>query len=143
MTESTETAEDKEYRDKCVAFYAAAVQAWLQTRMERDRLLLTLSAGGIGLLVTLLTTIGPASSARALLYGAALISFLVTVIVVLLVLRLNADLLEKVVKDKEGKQEASLLRTLDVVARTAFVIGILIALVIAADVTLARLGGAP
>ena len=46
---------------KAVAFYSAAVQAWVTTRMEKDRALLNLAAGGIGLLVTLLTTVGPSS----------------------------------------------------------------------------------
>lgn len=143
MTDNPETPEEKEYRAKSVAYYEAAVQAWLQCRMERDRLLLTLSAGAIGLLVTLLTTTGPSSPTRALLYGASLAFFLLTVVVVLLILGLNANLLEKVVQDKEPSRDSSLLKALDLIAGVAFVIGIVFALVTAADVTLTKLGGAP
>ena len=44
--------------DKQTAYFAALVEAWLQTRMEKDKSLLMLAAGGVGVLVTLLTTTG-------------------------------------------------------------------------------------
>jgi hypothetical protein len=48
------TSEQIELRDKKVAFYAACVAGWLSSRLELDRSLLTLSSGGIGLLLTVL-----------------------------------------------------------------------------------------
>ena len=45
-------------QQKEVEFYATSVTAWYNTALERDRGLFTLSAGGIGLLLTLLTTVG-------------------------------------------------------------------------------------
>ena len=43
---------------KKIEFYAASVAAWYESSLEHDKSLLTLSAGGIGLLITLLTTVG-------------------------------------------------------------------------------------
>ncbi|PKF49010.1 hypothetical protein AT251_22010 [Enterovibrio nigricans] len=48
-------------KEKEVEFYAATVGAWLNTKFELDKSLLTLSTGAIGLLVTLLTTVGASS----------------------------------------------------------------------------------
>ena len=42
---------DETTRLKEVEFYAANVGAWLNTSLEHDKSILTLSAGGIGLLV--------------------------------------------------------------------------------------------
>ena len=36
---------------KGVAYYSALVNAWITTRMEKDKQLLTLSAAGIGLII--------------------------------------------------------------------------------------------
>jgi hypothetical protein len=40
-------------KEKQTAFYSALVEAWLETKMEKDKSLLMLSAGGVGVLVTL------------------------------------------------------------------------------------------
>lgn len=50
--------EERNTQEKDIQFYAASVTAWFNTRLEHDKSLLALSAGGIGLLVTLLTTVG-------------------------------------------------------------------------------------
>jgi hypothetical protein len=47
---------------KDLAFYAASVEAWYSTGFERDKSLLTLAGGGIGLLITLLSTVGTHSN---------------------------------------------------------------------------------
>ena len=53
---------------KEIALYSAVVQAWAGTRMEKDRSILNLSAAGIGLLVTLLTTVGVTARCQLVLY---------------------------------------------------------------------------
>ena len=55
------TPEEIEFQKKQIEYYASCVNAWFNTKLERDRSLLTLSAGGIGLLITLLTTVGLSS----------------------------------------------------------------------------------
>lgn len=54
----SEQKPDSIEQQKDVAYYSALVSAWIQTKMERDKTLASLSAGGIGLLVTILSTVG-------------------------------------------------------------------------------------
>ena len=61
MAESEEEREKRNLRElegKNVAFYSTLLSAWIQTRMERDKTLITLSSAAIALLVTILTAIG-------------------------------------------------------------------------------------
>ena len=88
---------------KVVAFYSSVVQAWITTRMERNRALLNLSAGGIGLLATLLTTRGPLSEVQFWLYLAAAISFAGAIIFALLVFDRNSPYLRDVSQGKPPK----------------------------------------
>ena len=96
MSEKHNTAHEA----KDIAFYTAAVQAWITTRMERDRALLSLSAGGIGLLVTLLTTLGASSDVQLWLYMAAAISFAGAIVFALLVFDRNSHYLRQIIKGK-------------------------------------------
>ncbi len=65
---------------KEVAFYTAGVTAWYNTSLEHDKSLFTLSAGGIGLLITLIRTVGVPSAETLILYIAAMISFLICLV---------------------------------------------------------------
>jgi hypothetical protein len=56
-------------------WYAANLAAWFATRLEHDKSLLTLSAGGIGLLITLVSTVGIHSAESLILYILAFIAF--------------------------------------------------------------------
>lgn len=57
--------------------------------MERDRSLLNLSAGAIGLIVTLMTTVGVTSTCELFLYVTANLVFGATIILILHVFKLN------------------------------------------------------
>ncbi|WDT74288.1 MAG: hypothetical protein MPW16_13610 [Candidatus Manganitrophus sp.] len=58
------SSEENDYKAKELAFYEATVNAWITTKFEKDKHLLTLSLAAIGLLITLLTTVGAATVAR-------------------------------------------------------------------------------
>jgi len=61
MAESSDDREKRVLRElegKNIAHYAAILNAWIRTKMERDKVLITLSAGGVGLLITLFSTAG-------------------------------------------------------------------------------------
>jgi len=115
-------------KEKEIAFYAATVDAWLNTKFELDKSLLTLSTGAIGLLVTLLTTIGATSVEGLALYFAALLSFLICVISILLVFKRNAKHLEGIAKETQTNDQ--LLKSLDTSAAISFVFGVLLTLII-------------
>lgn len=83
------TAEEIAHQ-KEVEYYASSVNAWFNTSLEHDKSILTLAAGGIGLLITLLTTIGLSSAEALVLYVGAITSFLVALISVLVVFATTA-----------------------------------------------------
>ncbi|WP_377482129.1 MAG: hypothetical protein P2A85_29085 (plasmid) [Microcoleus anatoxicus] len=118
--------EDYEAKDR--AFYSAMISAWLNTKLERDKQLLTLSTSAIGLLVTLLRTVGVSNFSQILLFGAALIAFLFTVISVIWILGKNANHIEQMLNGYET--ESRQLAFLDLVATISFVIGMVMVVII-------------
>lgn len=110
---------------KDVAFYTAVVQAWVTTRLEKDRALLNLSTAGIGLLVTLLTTVGPSSHCELLLYGLAGVCFASAIVVALLVFDRNSHHLEEVIKRRKDDDDAKLIK-LDLLLLMLFMAGVVL-----------------
>jgi hypothetical protein len=128
MTEEDETKAD--LREKGVQFYAASVGAWFTSRIEFDKSLLTLSSAGIGLLVTLLSSLGIHSVAALLAYEAALLAFIVCLGAVLWALRRNSTHLEQVNSGNDAPDP--LLGALDTIAAVSFVVGAVITAVLGA-----------
>jgi len=122
----------KDKQDQDIEFYAASVEAWFNTRIEHDKSLLTLSAGGIGLLITLLTTVGASSLQTLLLYGFAILFFLVCIISILFIFKRNSDHLVRVIQGKEEKN--ILLQFLDKTALYSFIIAILLSSILAISI---------
>ena len=121
---------DKEAIDaqKEVEFYAANVNAWFNTRFEHDKSLLALSAGGIGLLITLISALGVSSVEGLVLYILALMSFLICLAALLWIFRRNANHLEDIVHNCAIEDKT--LKTLDQIALAAFMLGVLFATII-------------
>jgi len=107
---------------KQIEFYAAGANAWFNSSLEHDKSLLALSAGGIGLLITLLTTIGLHSVVELVLYCGAIINFVVTVISTLRIFRLNQTYLVKILKEQNVGSDPVLSRY-DLIAQWTFGIG--------------------
>ena len=122
---SPEELEDK----KRVEYYAASVNAWFNTALEHDKSLLALSTGGVGLLITLLTTTGLTSALDVILYIAAILSFMISLATILVVFRRNKIHIEEILTGK-GVEEGLLLTRLDSIAIWSFGAGVLFASVI-------------
>lgn len=114
---------DEVAQQKEVEFYAAGVNAWYNTSLEHDKSIFTLSAGGIGLLMTLLTTIGVTSQALLWLYIIAIFFFLLALCSTLLIFRLNRAHVEEVLAGQTAGN--SFLDKLDLVALCCFGVGAL------------------
>jgi len=114
---------------KEVEYYASSVNAWFNTSLEHDKSILTLAAGGIGLLITLLTTIGLSSAEALVLYVGAITSFLVALISVLVVFRHNRTYIEQVLAGKAAGNDPVLAKA-DSIALWAFGIGVVFTAVI-------------
>lgn len=113
---------------KDVEFYAANVNAWFNTRFEHDKSLLSLSAGAVGLLITLISTVGVKSVESLILYIFALACFVTCLGSLLWIFRRNAKHLEDVVTGKSMNDE--LLNTLDRIAVSTFMVGVVFSSII-------------
>ena len=78
-------------QEKEVAYFSAIVDAWVETRMEKDRALLGLSTGGVGLLATLLTTVGVARMWQLILYSAGALAFGFAIVTAIRIFGRNAE----------------------------------------------------
>lgn len=106
--------EEEAMQHKEIEFYAANLGAWFDTRMEHDKSLLTLSAGGIGLLVTLMSTVGVRSVEGLVLYIAALVAFLICLVSIVWIFKKNSTHPEAV--NRSDAVSDPVLRLLDGVA---------------------------
>jgi hypothetical protein len=113
---------------KEVEYYAANLNAWFNTRFEHDKSLLALSAGAVGLLITLISTVGVKSVETLILYILSLACFVVCLGALLWIFRRNAKHLEDVVR--ETAVDDQLLNTLDRVAVSSFMFGVILSSII-------------
>jgi hypothetical protein len=109
-------------QEKEVAFFAASMDAWCNSALEHDKSIFTLSAGGIGLLITLLTTVGPPSTLILWLYGLAVFCFLVSLITLLWVFRRNQNHIVAILNN--NTEDDVVLKRLDLVVLWVFGIGV-------------------
>ena len=80
VEDCSKECENSLYNEKSVAYYAESVAAWYQTKLERDISILAISAGAIGLMITLSCSFLTGDSFS----WAAFILFLVSTIFLLL-----------------------------------------------------------
>ena len=116
-------------KQKEVEFYAAGVAAWYNTMLEHDKSLLALSAGGIGLLITLLTAVGVSSVVALVLHLLAIFSFLLCLVAILFIFKKNSGRIE-VVLNTDAQPPDPILTKLDNIAVSAFATGIIFSSVI-------------
>lgn len=113
---------------KEIEYYAATANAWYNTKLEYDKSLLVLSAGAIGLLITLLTTGSVKTVTLLFLFGVAILSFVVCLGAVLSIFLRNAKHLESLIAGK--KENDSLLALLDSISVFSFILGVVLAAII-------------
>lgn len=101
--------------------HGSMVAGWLNTKLERDKSILTLSAGGIGLLATLLTTVGPGTPLVLAGYIVAMAAFSIARATVINVFDRNAKHLEQVMR-RELERDPKLAR-LDALSYWSFIAG--------------------
>lgn len=126
---------------KEIEFYSNLCQAWISTRMEKDKSLLALSVGAIGLLTTLLTTSSDLTRFSFGAYLLAIVSFIICACSVLLIFHLNSECVENAIKQEGAnkKGDNSCLKIFDLVVVVSFVIGLVVSLVIGFSMGLDKL----
>ena len=105
-----------------VEYYSVNLNAWIATRFERDKSLLTLSTAAIGLLLTLISTIGVQSVEALILYILALICFVICLASVLWIFNQNAKYLQRIIAGENYSD--FLLKILDGIAICSFLLGV-------------------
>ncbi len=116
--------------EKEISYFSAIVSAYIESSMEKDRSLLTLSAGGIGLLITILTTIGAPSLFIIVLYSVASLSFGSVIVLILYVFGRNRSLLIKLAKNQNVSTDEESLGKLDKSIYTLFALGVSVSFII-------------
>ncbi len=119
--------EEEEAQAKRVELYSHHVAAWVNSSLERDRSLLTLSVAGLGVLLTLMST-AVNSITALILYYLAVFALLMCIFSVLLIFQRNKKYIENVICGSESADPW--LTILDIVAVCSFVIGILFCAII-------------
>lgn len=135
MPESSEETQRRHLRElegKNIQHYSVLLGAWIGTRMERDRTLVTLSAAAIGLLVTILTTVGLKQLWMVSLYAGAFAGFLWTIRTTIQIYQLNSDMLANELHGSEAPGYKRIdLKPYDRRADVSFLCGTLFAIAIA------------
>ena len=102
--------EDPIREQKEIAYFQELISAWTATRMENDKQVLTLSALAIGLLVTFRSEIDDVLAFCVWLLAG--VSFLVSILLILLVFRQNSDYIAQIIRETHQGQEIDLDRAL-------------------------------
>lgn len=117
-------AEDPLTAQKEVEFFAATVNAWYATNLEHDKSLFVLAGGGIGIMISLLTTVGFDSYWILALFLGAIFSFLFCLAYLLKIFEGNRDYLEAIVAGTHQDADTNLKRW-DKIAKNSFFVGVM------------------
>ena len=96
--------------------------AWIQTSLERDKSILTLSFGAIGLLFVIVDQLPIDSKTTLLIFLLAILAFVVSVVSIVWIFQENRSLLESQLKEKE--ENSKLAGFLDKLAVGGFLLGL-------------------
>jgi hypothetical protein len=113
-----------------VEFYAATVNAWYATTLEHDKSLFVLAGGGIGIMISLLTTVGFDSYWVLALFLLAIFSFLNCLAYLLRIFEGNRAYLEAIIAASHQGADANLQRW-DKIAKNSFLVGVIFSTIVA------------
>jgi len=119
-----------------IAFYSAVVNAWITTRIEKDKSVLTLAVAGIGLLATLLAAVGVRTLLEIPFYAIGFSGFLIASWTAVQIFDQNAEYLGKLAKDEDCEDPA--LSSLDRRLMYSFLCGVSAVLIIGSLSAFAR-----
>lgn len=115
--------QQREYDNKNLQYYSANVTAWFNTKLEKDKSIITISSAAIGLLVTIITTKGVQNLIQGALFSVAFIGFLSAIITVIQTLDKNAEQIQMDLSN-QGNVNHELGRN-DLIISLSFYVGII------------------
>ncbi|OOZ44258.1 hypothetical protein [Solemya velum gill symbiont] len=113
----------RELEGKNVAHYSVMLSAWIESRMARDKALMTLSAAGVGLIVTILTTVGIKSWIDLALVALSLLGFGSCIWAALRIYQLNTEHIEELIGETQGSEKRVVLEKFDKMSERSFYAG--------------------
>jgi hypothetical protein len=116
--------------NKEVEYYSHLVNGWITTRMEKDKAILTLSTAGLGVLVSFFNNISANHYLSLILYGLALLCFIISIISGVWILSANAEYCEAVIGEEEEPANGKLIDCLDKFLMGSFILGLFISIVL-------------
>jgi hypothetical protein len=119
---------DKTVELKKAAYYAATYDAFMATTIEADKSILTVSAGGVGLLVTLLALYQVKTTWDIIVYLIALVFFVISIVASIFIFKRNHVVLMSMLMDRDQKDP--ILTVLDYLNMTCCILGILLTIYI-------------
>ena len=126
QAEELERKEHEFEKEREIEFYAAALDGYYTTSLEYDKGIFTLAAGGLGLLVTLLTTSGLKTFSELVGYLIGISAFSVDLFLLLSIFRLNKEQITHVVQGQE-QLSTNKLKRVDFAVMCVFFIGVVCA----------------
>lgn len=134
--------DESEYKQRELAYYSAMLNAWLTTKLERDKHLLSLATFALGLIVTLATTVGFKNPYSQILVLSSAICFCFTVFSILRIFEVNAEIVTSTLKNNEEQSKANQksLTRLDIVASVNFKVGVVLLFLAAISVVITTSG---
>ena len=121
-------SEDDELKLKRIEYYSASVNTWFATSMELDKSILTLSAGGIGILFAFQKDYGIKDPFAFITFIGALICFIISLISVLKIFDINREHIKRVLAEEE--EESKSLWCLDKIKIWSFKLAIILTAVL-------------
>lgn len=115
--------------NKEVEYYSNLMNAWITTRMEKDKAILALSTGGIGVLITFFNNISIDNKISFFLYILALLCFIVSIYSAIKILSENADYCMAIMSEEEPENEGK-IGTLDNLLVWSFLLGLAISIIL-------------
>ncbi len=125
MPETEKQREERHLRElegKNISHYSVLLSAWIDTRMERDKTLVALSAAAIGLLITILTTVGVNNELNLVLIVISFFGFGLCIWSSLLIYQLNSKHIENELRNESDKNIN--LEAFDKRSLLSFVVGV-------------------
>jgi hypothetical protein len=115
-----------ELEGKNIAHYSVLLAAWIQTRLEHDRTLVTLSVAAIGLLVTILTTVGITESWHIAPYLVSFAAFSITIYLCLQLYEKNSNKLRNEIAGPDNPSYENIsLKKYDIWSYRSFLVGVI------------------
>lgn len=108
------------HNNKEAETHSGFVNGWLNTKLEKDKSILTLSTAGIGVLVTFFNSIDPDNLLILFNYIFALLFFIISLMTAIYIFGENAKYLQKIIHKKPAKSIACL----DYLLSISFILGL-------------------